>query len=73
MTGGLGPPAGAQLSAARSRASWVQTLQHTYFQPATNQEQAAERLDLPFSTYRRHLRAASQYVCEWLWARYSQG
>jgi hypothetical protein len=48
---------------------WHRALHHTYFQPAATQEQAAELLDLPFSTYRRHLRAAIQYVTEWLWAR----
>jgi hypothetical protein len=48
---------------------WYRALHHTYFQPAATQEQAAELLDLPFSTYRRHLRAAVQYVTEWLWAR----
>lgn len=44
-------------------------LYHTYFQPAATQEQAAELLDLPFSTYRRHLRAGITYVTEHLWAR----
>jgi hypothetical protein len=48
---------------------WYRALHHTYFQPAATQEQAAELLDIPFSTYRRHLRAAVQYVTEWLWAR----
>jgi hypothetical protein len=48
---------------------WHRALHHTYLQPAATQEQAAELLDLPFSTYRRHLRAAIQYVTEWLWAR----
>lgn len=37
-------------------------LYHTYFQPAATQEQAAELLDLPFSTYRRHLTAAIAYL-----------
>ncbi len=42
-------------------------LHHTYFQPAATQEQAAELLDLPFSTYRRHLRAGIDYLVETLW------
>jgi hypothetical protein len=42
-------------------------LYHTYLQPAATQEQAAELLDLPFSTYRRHLRAGIDYVIETLW------
>lgn len=42
-------------------------LHHTYFQPAATQEQAAELLDLPFSTYRRHLRSGIDYLIETLW------
>lgn len=42
-------------------------LHHTYFQPAATQEQAAELLDLPFSTYRRHLRTGIDYLIETLW------
>ncbi|MBK8905377.1 MAG: ATP-binding protein [Anaerolineaceae bacterium] len=48
---------------------WYRALHHTYFQPAATQEQAAELLDLPFSTYRRYLRTAVQYVIDWLWAQ----
>lgn len=40
---------------------------HTYFQPAETQEKAAELLDLPFSTYRRHLRAGIDFIAERLW------
>jgi hypothetical protein len=40
---------------------------HTYFQPAPTQEQAAELLDVPFSTYRRHLKAGIQRLTEMLW------
>ena len=42
-------------------------LYHTYLQPAATQEQAAELLDLPFSTYRRHLRSGIDYLIETLW------
>jgi hypothetical protein len=42
-------------------------LDHTYFHPATTQEAAAEKLDLPFSTYRRHLTAGIQRLTEMLW------
>jgi hypothetical protein len=48
-------------------AKLYRALQHTYFQPAPTQEQAAERLDLPFSTYRRHLKAGITRVTEVLW------
>jgi hypothetical protein len=42
-------------------------LYHTYIQPAETQEQAAELLDLPFSTYRRHLKSGIERVTEMLW------
>ncbi|HEY8491056.1 MAG TPA: ATP-binding protein [Dehalococcoidia bacterium] len=41
----------------------------TYLEPAPTQEAAAELLDLPFSTYRRHLTAGVQRITEWLWQR----
>lgn len=42
-------------------------LHHTYFQPAATQQMAAELLDLPFSTYRRHLRSGVEYIVSQLW------
>lgn len=39
----------------------------TYLQPASTQEQAAEKLDLPFSTYRRHLKKGIERIVETLW------
>ena len=50
------------------RALW-----HTYFEPAPTQEQAAELLGLPFSTYRRHLTSGIRRVVEWLWRRELNG
>lgn len=44
-------------------------LHHTYLQPAPTQEAAADQLDLPFSTYRRHLSAGAARVAEILWGR----
>jgi hypothetical protein len=44
-------------------------LYRTYLQPALTQEKAAEALDLPFSTYRRHLKSGVQQVAELLWQR----
>ncbi|WP_238178371.1 ATP-binding protein [Calothrix sp. 336/3] len=41
----------------------------TYLNPAPTQEQAAELLDLPFSTYRRHLKAGITRITEILWQR----
>ncbi len=40
---------------------------HTYIQPAPTQEKASELLDLPFSTYRRHLKAGVTRITESLW------
>jgi len=44
-------------------------LYHTYLQPAVTQEQAAEILDLPFSTFRRHLQSGVAHVTELLWEK----
>ncbi|QXD15650.1 AAA family ATPase [Rhodocaloribacter litoris] len=44
-----------------------QALRRTYLRPAPSQEKAAELLDLPFSTYRYHLRKGIERVTEWLW------
>lgn len=44
-------------------------LYHTYIQAAPTQEQAAELLDLPFSTYRRHLKSGIERVTSLLWLR----
>lgn len=41
----------------------------TYLNPAATQEQAAELLDLPFSTYRRHLKAGATRIAGILWQR----
>ena len=42
---------------------------HTYLEPAATQEQAAERLDLPFNTYRYHLANGLKRITNWLWQR----
>jgi hypothetical protein len=43
---------------------------HTaHFLHVPTQEAAAERLGLPFSTFRRHLVAGTTRVCDWLWDR----
>lgn len=44
-------------------------LYHTYLEPGISQEQIAEALDLPFSTYRHHLTQGIRRVVEWLWQR----
>ena len=45
----------------------LRVLELTYFNPAPKQEAAAERLGLPFSTYRRHLISGIERMSEWLW------
>lgn len=57
----------ATLKQSPRQAKLFRALHHTYFQPAATQEQAAEILDIPFSTYRRHLRAGIAHVTEYLW------
>jgi DNA-directed RNA polymerase specialized sigma24 family protein len=44
-------------------------LDRTYLRPAPTQERAAELLDLPLSTYRRHLARGVDRVARWLWQR----
>ncbi len=44
-------------------------LDRTYLRPAASQEQAAEILNLPYSTFRRHLAAAITEVTDLLWQK----
>lgn len=44
-------------------------LYHTYLHPAGSQEQVAENLGLPYSTFRRHLKKAIDRISEILWQR----
>ncbi len=44
-------------------------LDRTYFRPAASQEQAAELLDLPYSTFRRHLKAGVAELTAMLWRK----
>jgi hypothetical protein len=46
---------------------FFRALECTYLQPAPTQEAAAELLDIPFSTYRRHLTSGIQRLTEILW------
>jgi hypothetical protein len=79
----LAPPAGGEASPADLRAvlergvaalaadpptaRYARVLEVTYLRPATTQEAAAARLNLPFSTYRRHLRAGTEALADVLW------
>ncbi|GGJ83948.1 hypothetical protein GCM10010123_12040 [Pilimelia anulata] len=53
---------------ARDRSGY-RALHHTYLQPAGTQRAAAELLDLPMSTYRRHLAAGTARLVALLWRR----
>jgi|DewCreStandDraft_4_1066084.scaffolds.fasta_scaffold02272_16 hypothetical protein len=48
---------------------FYRALEATYLEPAATQELAAERLSLPFGTYRYQLNKAVERVTEWLWQR----
>lgn len=48
---------------------FYRALHRTYFEPAATQELAAERLRLPFSTYRAHLSTGIDRMSAWLWRR----
>ena len=53
---------------ARDRRGY-RALHHTYLQPAGSQQRAAELLDLPMTTFRRHLAAGVRRLTELLWQR----
>lgn len=55
------------LKGSPREAPLCRALLHTYFQPAPTQEQAAELLSVPFSTFRRHLNAGITRLSELLW------
>ncbi len=48
-------------------------LNRTFLHPVATQERAAELLDLPFSTYRRHLKAGIEAVTRMLWQEEIEG
>lgn len=59
--------AAEQLQGSPKENKYYRAVHHTYLQPAPTQEQAAELLDVPFSTYRRHLKAGMMRIAEILW------
>jgi hypothetical protein len=52
---------------------FYRALAAAYFTPAATHEQAAERLDLPFNTYRYQLARGMARLTEWLWRRELSG
>lgn len=51
----------------------LRAVDRTYLRPAATQEAAAAVLDLPFSTYRRHLTQGVARIVAWLWERELHG
>ncbi len=61
--------AAAKLGQTPRLQRWQQVLETAYLHPTEPQEQAAERLGLPFSTYRRYLKAGMTWTAENLWSQ----
>ncbi len=61
------------LRSSPRRSRGYRALYHTYLEPALTQEQAAERLDLPISTFRRHLVEGIQALQQLLWRKETSG
>ena len=59
--------AAEQLQESPKESKYYRAVYHTYIQPAPTQELAAELLDVPFSSYRRHLKAGMTRTAEILW------
>jgi hypothetical protein len=59
--------AAESLQSSPRQAKYYRALYRTYLNPAPTQEKAAEILDLPFSTFRRHLKSGLTEVTEILW------
>lgn len=59
--------AAESLQASPREAKYYLALHHVYLHPAPTQERAAELLDIPFSTFRRHLKAGLTLVSDSLW------
>ena len=59
--------AAAQLDLSSRERPYFRALDLTYLHPAPSQAIASERLDVPFSTYRRHLKRGVDHVIDALW------
>ena len=65
--------AAAELRSGPRDAPYFRALEAAYLDPAPTQAAAAERLDVPFSTFRRHLGRGVDHVVEALWRRETGG
>lgn len=63
----------AALSEDPRSAKQARALETTFLRGALTQESAAERLSLPMTTYKRHLRQGLERVADLLWAREIDG
>ena len=61
--------AAEQLQANPKEEKFYRAVYRTYLHPAISQERAAELLDIPFSTYRRHLKSGLERIQDILWQR----
>jgi hypothetical protein len=59
--------AAAMLNEDPKKAALHRVLTATYFERATSQAAVAARLHVPWSTYRRHLKQATEHICTRLW------
>lgn len=63
----------ARLEASERDVKFHRALWHTFIEPAPSQERCAERLGLPFSTYRYQLARGTDLVIARLWQRELHG
>jgi hypothetical protein len=65
--------AAAEMEASPRDRRAFRALHHTYLRPAATQQAAADLLDLPMSTFRRHLAEGIERLAELLWQRAQPG
>ena len=65
--------AAAELEASPRDRRAFRALHHTYLRPAATQQAAADLLDLPMSTFRRHLAEGIERLTDLLWQRARHG
>ncbi len=65
--------AAAELEASPRDRRAFRALHHTYLRPAATQQAAADLLDLPMSTFRRHLAEGVTRLTDLLWQRAGSG
>lgn len=63
----------AQLDRSEKDEHLYNAVRLTYCDPGRSQQQTAELLGVPFSSYRRHLSTGIEQVTDWLWGRELNG